>query len=195
MIPILTVAQVRAADAQAMEQVPQSTLVARAGSAVAFAARRLMGGCYGRRVLVLAGPGSNGADGRVAAELLSRWGAKVEVVDLAAAPVEVGEVDLFIDAALGTGLGRPFEAPAVAAGVAVLAVDLPSGIDADSGDVHGHPARGERPRSGPLAGSGGPQVEPRGWRGRRLAGNGGRRGALRSRCHACGCHRGTGRLH
>ena len=126
-----------------MEQVSEATLVARAGSAVAFAARQMMGGCYGRRVLVLAGPGNNGADGRVAAELLGRWGAKVSVVALADAPVEVCDVDLFIDAALGTGLGRPFAAPAVAADVAVLAVDLPSGIDADSGEVNGHPARAD----------------------------------------------------
>ena len=39
----------------------------RAGTAVAHAALRLLGGAYGRRVVVVAGKGSNGADGRVAA--------------------------------------------------------------------------------------------------------------------------------
>lgn len=140
MIPVLTAEQVRAADAAALATTPMATLVERAGTAVAFAARRLMGGTYGRRVLVLAGPGSNGADGRVAAELLTRWGASVQVLALADAPAEVDGVDLYIDAALGTGLARPFTAPQVANGVAVLAVDLPSGVDADTGEAPGQPA-------------------------------------------------------
>jgi len=41
-------------------------LVQSAGTAVAFQALEMLGSCYGTRVAVLAGPGLNGADGRVA---------------------------------------------------------------------------------------------------------------------------------
>ncbi len=58
----------------------------RAGTAVAVAALDLLGGAYGRRVVVIAGKGNNGADGRVAAALLARRGARVTVVG----PGEVG---------------------------------------------------------------------------------------------------------
>lgn len=143
-----------------------STLVARAGAAVAFAARRLMGGTYGKRVFVLAGPGNNGADGRVAAAMLRRWGASVEVRGLDDSPAEVSGVDLLIDAALGTGLARPFSAPRVARGVAVLAVDLPSGVDADRGDAAGHPAKADLSVTFQVLKPGLLQGE-----GRRLAGN------------------------
>ena len=69
MIPIVTPAEMAAIDAAAPEGT--DVLVARAGAAVAIAARRMMGGTYGRRVLVAAGKGNNGADGRVAAAALS----------------------------------------------------------------------------------------------------------------------------
>ncbi len=82
MIPVLTPAESRALDAAASE--PFDELVARAGWAVAVAARDLLGATYGRRVVVAAGPGANGADGRVAARWLRRWGARVDVVDGAA---------------------------------------------------------------------------------------------------------------
>ena len=66
--PVATVAEVRAADAAALAPgAPRPTLVARAGTAVALGALRLLGAGYGRRVVVVAGKGNNGADGRVAA--------------------------------------------------------------------------------------------------------------------------------
>ena len=49
-------------------------LIERAGAAVARAALDMLGGAYGRTVAVLAGPGNNGADGRVAAERLRERG-------------------------------------------------------------------------------------------------------------------------
>ncbi|MEI7746543.1 MAG: NAD(P)H-hydrate dehydratase [Actinomycetota bacterium] len=137
MIPVLSASQMRAADEAAFLSVSQETLIQRAGTAVAFAARELMGGCYGRRVTVLAGSGNNGKDGRVAAAQLRRWGSVVTVLDLDHAPDHIEGVDLFIDAAFGTGLRSAFEAPTVAAGILVLAVDLPSGVDADTGAVLG----------------------------------------------------------
>ena len=71
---VLTRDEMRAADAAALDTVSHETLVTRAGTAVAHAALRMLGGAYGRRVVVVAGKGSNGADGRVAASVLARRG-------------------------------------------------------------------------------------------------------------------------
>ena len=84
MEPIVSVEQMRAIDAAAPE--PVEVLIDRAGSAVARAAIDLMGGAYGRTVNVIAGPGNNGADGRVAADRLSRRGVRVRVIEAAALP-------------------------------------------------------------------------------------------------------------
>src|SRR5579863_8039896 len=65
-IPILSVAQMRAADARAVEARGTDALVAAAGMAVALEAQSMLGSCYGARVGVLVGPGLNGADGLVA---------------------------------------------------------------------------------------------------------------------------------
>ena len=64
MIPIVTPEEMAAIDAAAPE--PVEVLIDRAGAAVAWAARRRLAGTYGRRVVVLAGKGNNGADGLVA---------------------------------------------------------------------------------------------------------------------------------
>ena len=74
---VLTRDEMRAADAAALATVSHETLVARAGTATGHAALRLLGGAYGRRVVVVAGKGSNGADGRVAAAFLAHRGARV----------------------------------------------------------------------------------------------------------------------
>jgi NAD(P)H-hydrate epimerase len=139
-IPVVTPAEMAAIDAAASESV--DVLVERAGAAVARAALDEMGGAYGRRVVVVAGPGSNGADGRVAAQRLARRGVRTTVIDAAAAPARLPTADLVIDAAYGTGLRRPYEAPGTDA--PVLAVDLPSGVDGLTGCVLGHPARAVR---------------------------------------------------
>ena len=144
MIPVLWPPECRALDANAAD--PVDVLVERAGAAVAHAAIDLMGGTYGRRVTVVCGPGHNGADGRVAARLLTRRGARVRIVDAqdrtavhalgpsTARPDGVG--DLLIDAAFGTGFRGEFWASAVG-DAPVLAVDIPSGIDAATGEVRG----------------------------------------------------------
>ena len=74
-IPIVTPEEMRAIDAAAPE--PVEVLIERAGAAVARAARRMLGGTYGRRVVVVAGKGNNGNDGRAAAGLLQAWGMQV----------------------------------------------------------------------------------------------------------------------
>ena len=136
---IVTAAQMVALE-QASERrgVSTDTLMENAGLAVAVAARRMLGGAAAMPVLVLVGPGNNGADGLVTARHLQRWGARVTVylvanrpeadpkMDLARAyGVQVADsgadqdfqvldvllrrVKLVIDAVLGTGRARPLQ--------------------------------------------------------------------------------------
>ena len=86
MLPIVTPEEMRVVD-DASDSVDM--LIDRAGSAVARAAIRMMGGTYGRTVHVIAGKGNNGADGRVAARLLAERGVKVVVHDAAACPASL----------------------------------------------------------------------------------------------------------
>ncbi len=81
--------------------------------ATARIARRMLGGTYGKVVTVVAGKGNNGADGRVAAAVLARAGAKVTVLDAATTPAVLGPCDLVIDAAYGTGFHGDWAAPDV----------------------------------------------------------------------------------
>ncbi|QGG93899.1 NAD(P)H-hydrate dehydratase [Actinomarinicola tropica] len=133
MIPIVTPAEMGAIDRAAPE--PVEVLIGRAGAATARAALRMLGGGYGRRVAVLAGPGNNGHDGRDAARRLARRGVRVVVHELGDLPARIDGVDLVVDAALGTGARPGFDAPQVAAGIPVLAVDLPSGVDGLTGEA------------------------------------------------------------
>ena len=82
---VVPVAEMRQIDAEAQRSVPLEALVERAGRAVARAGLRLLGGAYGRRVVVVAGKGHNGDDGRVAAGRLRRRGVRVTVVEAAEA--------------------------------------------------------------------------------------------------------------
>ena len=142
---VLTRDEMRAADAAALTSVSHETLVQRAGTAVARGALRLLGGAYGRRVVVVAGKGSNGADGRVAAAVLTRRGARVSVLE--AEDLGPGAVlppcDLVVDGAYGTGFRGTYDAPAVPPGAAVLAIDIPSGVDADTGEASGDAVRAD----------------------------------------------------
>ena len=71
-IPVVTPEEMAAIDRAAPE--PVEVLIERAGAAVARAALDLLGGAYGRRVVVVAGKGNNGADGRAAAARLRAAG-------------------------------------------------------------------------------------------------------------------------
>ena len=134
MIPILTPEEMAAVDDAAPE--PVEVLVARAGAAVARAAVRLLGGTYGRRVVVIAGKGNNGADGREAARRLRRLGARVTVVPAAGAGRAVPPCALVVDAAYGTGMRGSWEPPEPGP-APVLAVDIPSGVDGHTGEAAG----------------------------------------------------------
>jgi ADP-dependent NAD(P)H-hydrate dehydratase / NAD(P)H-hydrate epimerase len=133
MIPVVTPERMREIDAAA--PVSEQVLIERAGGAVARSAIDLLGGTYGRRVVVLCGPGNNGADGAVAAHRLERKGVRVDV-RMASDRRPIERADLVIDAVLGTGVNRPWTPPSVGA-IPVLAVDIPSGVDGLTGVVLG----------------------------------------------------------
>jgi hydroxyethylthiazole kinase-like uncharacterized protein yjeF len=104
----------------------------RAGAAVAEELMRRWPDA--RRVAIHAGGGANGGDGRIAGEILQAQGR--ELVE--------ERPDVVIDALLGTGLtGAPREETARlieqinGSGVPVLAVDIPSGVNASTGEVAG----------------------------------------------------------
>lgn len=157
MRPVLTPTEMARIDAAA--DVPVEVLMDRAGHAVALAAVR-MGAGYGRRVTVLAGPGNNGGDGYVAARHLRRRGVAVIVRPFGTprpgsaaagaqdAAIAVGvpvssnppPADIVIDAVFGGGFRGAMDAAVIAAvdsTAAVLAVDIPSGVDAATGTVAG----------------------------------------------------------
>lgn len=144
MQPVLTRAEMGAADAAALVAASHDTLVGRAGTAVAHAALRMLEGAYGRHVVVVAGKGSNGADARVAAAFLARRGVRVQLFAAAETPPSLPACDLVIDGAYGTGFRGTYEAPEVEPGTPVLAIDIPSGVDADSGSALGSPVRATR---------------------------------------------------
>lgn len=135
MIPVVTPKEMNDIDKKAPESIED--LIERAGVAIAWHARQMMRGTYGKRVAVIAGKGNNGADGRAAADHLIRWGVKVRILtaehDLSDIPVS----DLVIDAAYGTGLKREYKAPQIP--YPVLAVDIPSGICGITGQALGKP--------------------------------------------------------
>jgi len=139
-IPIVTPTEMAAIDAAAVE--PVAELIERAGAAVEREAVDLLGGTYGRRVNIVAGPGNNGADGHVAARRLRRRGVKCSVFTPYEATV-LPPADLLIDAAFGTGLSRPYMPPTSTAPL-VLAVDIPSGVDGLTGTVIGEPMMATR---------------------------------------------------
>src|SRR5262245_33681070 len=133
---------------------PEAELVERAGTAVAAHALRMLGGTYGRRVVVVAGKGNNGADGVVAARRLRARGIGVDehaLADGIAGPAlerSLARADLGIDAMVGTGFrgslsgdGAKVARAVAASGVPVLAVDIPSGVDGTTGEVPGEAMR------------------------------------------------------
>jgi hydroxyethylthiazole kinase-like uncharacterized protein yjeF len=130
MIPIVTPDEMGAIDRAAPE--PVEVLIERAGSAVARAAIEMLGGTYGRRVVVLAGKGNNGNDGRSAARRLRARGVRVAVVEASEQRPRLSPCDLVVDAAYGTGFRGPYRAPDPG-GADVLAVDIPSGVDGLTG--------------------------------------------------------------
>lgn len=151
MRPIVTPAEMAEADRRTIAAgTPESALVARAGRAVALAARRELGGCYGRRAVIVCGGGNNGADGRVAAHVLRAMGARVDVVTVGREPFldrarterALARADLVVDAMFGTGFRGDLDGDAawcagaiLTTGALVMAVDIPSGVDGATGQI------------------------------------------------------------
>src|SRR5215207_3577822 len=155
-----TVEQIRAAEAELMARLPEGTLMQRAATGLAVAIGNFIGHVYGARVVLLAGSGDNGGDALYAGEKLARRGAGVTAVLLSdqahpaglaallAAGGRVGSTediagaDVVVDGIVGIG-GRPGLKPdALAAvrlaeehAVPIVAVDMPSGVDVDTGET------------------------------------------------------------
>jgi NAD(P)H-hydrate epimerase len=135
--PLYTAAEMRAAE-ERYPRYPDSIpeLMERAGTAVAREA--MLAYPAARRFACVCGGGSNGGDGRLAARVLREAGLEADET------TDVDGYDVVVDALFGTGFtGEPRpEAAALigrinAAGAPVVAVDLPSGVDASTGEVAG----------------------------------------------------------
>jgi ADP-dependent NAD(P)H-hydrate dehydratase / NAD(P)H-hydrate epimerase len=161
---VLTTAEMERADRLTIAAgTPGFALMLSAGQAVAQAAMDLV---EEGPIVVVAGRGNNGGDGFVAAAELAARGREVSLIllcerdslqgDAASAargwkypvlpfnPQAIGKPALIIDALFGAGLNRPVKGDpheiieAINAnGAPVLAVDLPSGINGDTGAVMG----------------------------------------------------------
>jgi len=139
--PLCTAAEMRAAE-EAYPGYPDTVpeLMERAGAAVAYEAMRVFP--YARRFAVVCGGGSNGGDGRVAARILRGAGREAVETDV------VEGADVVVDALFGTGFhGAPRSGAAAVierintSGVPVVSVDIPSGVDASTGEVAGPAVR------------------------------------------------------
>ncbi|CAG7599792.1 NAD(P)H-hydrate dehydratase [Actinacidiphila bryophytorum] len=168
-----TVQAVRDAEDALMARLPEGVLMQRAAAGLAAVGAEVLGRVYGSRVVVLAGSGSNGGDALYAGARLARRGAAVTAVLLsperahtaglaalraaggravgtedAAAPI--ARAHLVYDGIVGIG-GKGGLRPQAAdlmravydARAAVVAVDLPSGVDADTGEVAGDAVRAD----------------------------------------------------
>ncbi len=137
--PLYSSAEMRAAE-ERYPGYPESAgeLMERAGAAVAQEVLRAYPDA--RRIAAVCGGGANGGDGRIAARILREAGRDVvETDDLAG----VG-ADIVVDALFGTGFRgapRPDAAAAIermnATSAPVVSVDLPSGVDASTGEIAG----------------------------------------------------------
>jgi ADP-dependent NAD(P)H-hydrate dehydratase / NAD(P)H-hydrate epimerase len=160
------VATVRAAEAALMATLPAGTLMGRAADGVASTCAQLLGRLYGSRVVLLVGSGDNGGDALYAGARLARRGARVDAVVLGdrvheagaraaqqagarlLAPADAGPAvaaaELVVDGIVGIGGRGALRGVAADLSAAVdalrplrVAVDVPSGVDADTGAVAG----------------------------------------------------------
>jgi NAD(P)H-hydrate epimerase len=113
-------------------------------------ARHLLNAAFGVRVVVCGTREKIGGDARANLEILERLGHEIELLDPAEADVAgrvralAGGADMVVDALFGTGLRGPLRGDYGALvdaindlGVPILAVDIPSGLDCDTGEPLG----------------------------------------------------------
>ena len=164
-VRVTTAAEARACDDAAIARgIPSRALMRVAGHAAAIEITRRYGHNLARGVAVYAGPGNNGGDAWVVAQALAVAGVPVSVRPAGAAkspecvaeraeaerlglPLPHGGEEIIVDGLLGVGArgaptGEMAEAIAEirarrAHGAIVVALDLPSGVEADSGETHG----------------------------------------------------------
>jgi ADP-dependent NAD(P)H-hydrate dehydratase / NAD(P)H-hydrate epimerase len=141
MLPLLTAEETR--QAEEGHGGPLAELMERAGTAVADVVDQR----YEGRVAVVCGGGNNGGDGRVCARVLRERGREVDLIDGFG---DLGDPDVIVDALLGIGLKEsPREDVARmierinTSGKPVVAVDVPSGVNASTGEVAGAVVRAE----------------------------------------------------
>ncbi|MFG2414439.1 NAD(P)H-hydrate dehydratase [Streptomyces goshikiensis] len=162
-----SVETVRAAERELIARLPEGALMQRAAAGLAAVCAGLLRKVYGARVVLLVGPGDNGGDALYAGARLARRGAGVTAVAMDPERIHEGglrallaaggrladgvpaRADLVLDGLVGIG-GRGGLRPAAAAlveripaGAVVVAVDLPSGVDADTGEVAGAAVRAD----------------------------------------------------
>ncbi|MCX8090422.1 MAG: NAD(P)H-hydrate dehydratase [Verrucomicrobiae bacterium] len=148
-LPVITVAQMREWESASWAAGrSEADVIRQVGRAVAERARALTS--PSDRILILAGKGNNGADARAAAEHLADR--RVEVLNITVPDADLPALDqalarkpaLVVDGLFGIGLNRPLDVPWTrliqrvnGARCRVLAVDVPSGLNADTGETYG----------------------------------------------------------
>jgi len=167
------VQDVRAAEHSVLAELPEGALMQRAAAGLARVCLLMLGRVYGSRVLLLVGSGDNGGDALFAGARLADRGARVDALLLGDRAHEAGlaalkraggrviddvpsprlssalHADLVVDGIVGiggTGALRGKAADVVAGlgdGPMVVAVDVPSGVDSDSGEVAGAAVRAD----------------------------------------------------
>jgi len=166
---VYSVAEIRAAEEALMAQLPDGALMARAAMGLAVECGRLLERTYGARVVLVVGAGNNGGDALYAGAALAERGAAVRAVLLApdrthagglaalrraggrvvaASAGAVQDADLVVDVIVGIGgqgglRGATIELAAAAERAPTVAVDVPSGVSADTGEVPGAAVRAD----------------------------------------------------
>lgn len=136
--PLYSAEEMRAAEAGRDTQ----ALMERAGALAAEAALQEMRDAD--RWTVVAGGGANGGDGRIMVRHLESHGKQVRVVDAKAGEADFGDPQVIVDALFGTGFEGAPRAEAArlieqinASPARVFAIDVPSGVDASTGEIPG----------------------------------------------------------
>lgn len=139
MRPVISVADVRRIDARLAKQGKISQIIERVGETVALGIAAEMGGVAQKRFAILVGPGNNGRDARATGEALCRLGGTVREIFLGqeVSTASFKDCDGVIDGLFGTGLSRGVAAFPLPTDLPIFAIDIASGLDADTGEPAG----------------------------------------------------------
>lgn len=166
---LYSVAEIRAAEDAASARLPGGALMERAAHALSVRCAELLGRVYGSHVVLLVGAGNNGGDALFAGSYLAARGARVTALlldaprahadgllalDRAGGRVEIAEpalvagADLVVDGIVGIGGRGALRSTAAELadaidGLLTVSVDVPSGVDANTGAVPGAAIRAD----------------------------------------------------